>query len=34
MNNKLKNIFQNAKVLETSLFGYIFEQKEQKQLVN
>ena len=32
MNNKLQNPYQKVKVLETSIFGYIFEQKEQKYL--
>ena len=29
MNNKLQNTYRIAKVLETSIFGYIFEKKEQ-----
>ena len=33
MNKKLKNTFQNVKVLETSLFGYIFEKKRSKSPV-
>ena len=32
MTNKLQNPYQKVKVLETSIFGYIFEQKEQKYL--
>ena len=32
MNNKLENTYQEVKVLETSIFRYIFEKKEQKYL--
>ena len=32
MNDKLQNIYQEVKIIETSISGYIFELKEQKYL--
>ena len=32
MNNKLQNTYQKVKVLETNIFGYTFEKKEQNYL--
>ena len=33
MNNKLQNFYQTVKVLETSMFVYIFEYREQSTVL-